>query len=67
VDNLFKGYNSTTLAYGVTGTGKTYTIFGDIYSESTKERGTYLYAIEYLFQRIKDERDKKFKIIVNSA
>ena len=39
-------------------------MFGDIYSESTKERGIYIYAIEYLFERIKKEKNKKFKIIV---
>ena len=59
-----KGYNSTALAYGVTGTGKTYTIFGDIYSETTKEKGIFMHAIEYLFERIKAEKNKKFKIIV---
>jgi len=31
VNNVFSGYNSTALAYGVTGTGKTHTMFGDIY------------------------------------
>ena len=30
INNVINGYNSTTLAYGVTGTGKTHTIFGDL-------------------------------------
>jgi len=30
IDNVLKGFNSTALAYGVTGTGKTHTIFGDM-------------------------------------
>ena len=30
VDNILQGYNSTALAYGVTGAGKTHTMFGDM-------------------------------------
>jgi len=30
VDNVIKGYNATALAYGVTGTGKTHTMFGNV-------------------------------------
>lgn len=30
MDKSLQGYNSTALAYGVTGTGKTHTMFGDI-------------------------------------
>ncbi len=30
INNIIKGYNSTVLAYGVTGTGKTHIIFGDL-------------------------------------
>ena len=30
IDNVMKGYNSTALAYGVTGTGKTHTVFGNV-------------------------------------
>lgn len=65
--NLVNGYNSTALAYGVTGTGKTHTIFGDIYNESTKEKGLSLFSIDYLFDQIKSlKQNKKFKIIVLS-
>ena len=30
INNLLSGYNTTLLAYGMTGAGKTYTMFGDI-------------------------------------
>ncbi len=36
VNELFNGYNSTIFAYGPTGTGKTYTMFGEISNEDTK-------------------------------
>lgn len=30
IENVIKGYNATALAYGVTGTGKTHTMFGNV-------------------------------------
>jgi hypothetical protein len=32
MDNLMNGYNATIFAYGMTGAGKTYTMFGNINS-----------------------------------
>ena len=32
IRNILNGYNSTILAYGMTGAGKTFTMFGDIYN-----------------------------------
>ena len=32
--NVMNGYNSTVFAYGMTGSGKTYSMLGDIYNES---------------------------------
>ena len=34
INNVIKGYNATALAYGVTGTGKTHTIFGDLSNQN---------------------------------
>lgn len=66
VDNVLLGYNSTALAYGVTGAGKTHTMFGDIYSESNEEKGICTHAIEYLFEKIlKDENNKSFQIKIS--
>ena len=51
IDKVLQGYNSTALAYGVTGTGKTYTIFGDL-SNGFKEEGIIFKACDYLFEKI---------------
>ena len=37
INNVINGYNSTALAYGVTGTGKTHTIFGDLVFQNGEE------------------------------
>ena len=31
-DNVIQGFNSTIFAYGMTGAGKTHTMFGEIYN-----------------------------------
>ena len=51
IDKVLNGYNSTALAYGVTGTGKTYTIFGDL-SNNFKDEGIIFKACDYLFEKI---------------
>ena len=51
IDKILIGYNSTALAYGVTGTGKTYTIFGDL-SNNFKDEGIIFKACDYLFEKI---------------
>ena len=51
IDKILLGYNSTALAYGVTGTGKTYTIFGDL-SNNFKDEGIIFKACDYLFEKI---------------
>ena len=52
IDKIFIGYNSTVLAYGVTGTGKTYTIFGDL-ANNFKDEGIIFKACDYLFEKKK--------------
>ena len=54
INNVINGYNSTTLAYGVTGTGKTHTIFGDL-ALSTGEDGIAILACDYLFKKLNKE------------
>ena len=51
IDKIVEGYNSTAFAYGVTGTGKTYTIFGDL-SNNFKDEGIIFKACDYLFEKI---------------
>ena len=69
IDNLIEGYNSTILAYGITGTGKTHTIFGDYNNENT-EKGIVINAINYLFEQInflkqKSENEKNYIVKVS--
>ena len=63
LENVINGYNATTLAYGVTGTGKTFTIFGDITDNATfTEKGIITYTCEYLFDKL---TNKNFAIKVS--
>lgn len=68
IDNLLKGYNSTLLAYGATGTGKTHTIFGNIHSitddYSYIEKGISMYAIDHLFKYLANDANKVYNIKV---
>jgi len=66
VDNTIAGYNSTALTYGVTGTGKTHTMFGNIYDEFNFEKGISIHVADYLFDKLEQEMNNKtFKIKVN--
>ena len=51
INNVINGYNSTALAYGVTGTGKTYTMFGDLVFQNG-EQGIAIRACDYLFKML---------------
>ena len=69
VENLLNGYNSTILAYGMTGTGKTHTMFGDIYclSEAKEpEPGLIILTVKDIFWKIEiqinENRNLEFKI-----
>ena len=65
IDNIYLGYNSTALAYGVTGSGKTHTMFGDIYNINTQEKGIATYAVEYLFEKIQNDLTKEFTVKIS--
>lgn len=56
INKILLGYNSTALAYGVTGTGKTYTIFGDL-SNNFKDEGIIFKACDYLFEKIESNKN----------
>ena len=60
INKILKGYNSTILAYGATGTGKTYTIFGDLTSNSYDE-GIIFKACDYIFEKIEINRKDESK------
>ena len=48
LDHFIEGYNTTILAYGITGSGKTHTIFG-----SEKDEGLSYKCINYIVNRMK--------------
>jgi len=55
VENLLKGRNSLLFTYGVTGSGKTYTMTGNL-----KHRGIMPRCLDVLFRTISDYQAKKF-------
>ena len=72
VDNILQGYNSTALAYGVTGAGKTHTMFGDLLNNNCNinninktEEGICMYAVDYLFKKISELKNKVFTIKIS--
>ena len=52
VNSILEGYNSTILAYGQTGTGKTYTMEGFTYDYLNPSRGIIPRTIEDIFHFI---------------
>ncbi|XP_055913286.1 kinesin-like protein KIF23 [Eupeodes corollae] len=55
VENLIRGKNSLLFTYGVTGSGKTYTMTGD-----TRQRGIMPRCLDTLFRTISDFQAKKY-------
>ena len=53
--SVLLGYNATILAYGQTGTGKTYTMEGFKYSSVDEQRGIIPRAMEEIFKYISSE------------
>ena len=54
LEGLFQGYNSTTMAYGMTGSGKTYTMLGEINNISIIDQnpGLIFLAVKDIFWKI---------------
>ena len=51
LQSVLSGYNGTVMAYGQTGTGKTYTL-GSLGKDDTAERGIMTRALEDILSRI---------------
>uniref|UniRef100_A0A166FY50 Kinesin-like protein n=1 Tax=Daucus carota subsp. sativus TaxID=79200 RepID=A0A166FY50_DAUCS len=56
VESVLDGYNGTVMAYGQTGTGKTYTL-GRLGDEDTAARGIMVRALEDILSEISPETD----------
>lgn len=74
LDNLINGYNSTIFAYGQTGAGKTYTLFGQEYEnletsfpdgQNENSQGIVFQVVNDLFQKISKMGDKEFAIKIS--
>lgn len=64
VEKVLEGYNGTILAYGQTGTGKTYTMSG--YPESPQTKGIIPNAFAHIFGHIaKAKENQKFLVRVS--
>ena len=67
VDNCLEGYNATLLAYGQTGTGKTYTMEGFSYDGQNPARGIIPRAIEDIFRHIRDKAEPQTTFMVRCS
>ncbi|KAH7439666.1 hypothetical protein KP509_04G071600 [Ceratopteris richardii] len=56
VESVLEGYNGTVMAYGQTGTGKTFTL-GRLGEEDTADRGIMVRAMEDILADISSEQD----------
>eukprot|EP00668_Euglena_longa_P046543 GGOE01062228.1.p1 GENE.GGOE01062228.1~~GGOE01062228.1.p1 ORF type:complete len:737 (+),score=175.43 GGOE01062228.1:62-2212(+) len=75
VDSVLEGYHGTILAYGQTGTGKTYTVFGrereEGHSSSSnsvlalEEAGILPISMHYIFDRIAASAPADFRVTVS--
>lgn len=63
VQSIVEGFNSTILAYGQTGAGKTYTMSGG--PQSYKYRGVTPRAISQIFNEIANREDQAFTVRVS--
>jgi kinesin family protein 5 len=56
MQSVLEGYNGTVMAYGQTGTGKTFTL-GRLGDEDTADRGIMVRAMEDILADISPEHD----------
>ncbi|KAL3517029.1 hypothetical protein ACH5RR_023931 [Cinchona calisaya] len=56
VESVLEGYNGTVMAYGQTGTGKTYTL-GRLGDEDTSARGIMVRSLEDIFSNLFQQTD----------
>jgi len=63
---MLEGYNSTIIAYGQTGTGKTFTMDGFNYDLHTERRGIISRAVEQIFssKHLQESLNPNLKYII---
>jgi kinesin family protein 3/17 len=67
VHSVLEGYNATILAYGQTGTGKTYTMEGFKYQQSDPQRGIIPRAMEEIFKYIEHKANQQSTFMVRAS
>ncbi len=67
VESVLEGYNATILAYGQTGTGKTYTMEGFKYSGNDPSRGIVPRSMEEIFRFIQMQQNKNTTFMVRAS
>eukprot|EP00944_MAST-04C_sp_MAST-4C-sp1_P015958 g15958.t1 len=66
VRSVLDGYNATLIAYGMTGSGKTYTMMGSNYSaENMKNAGVIPQAIQNIFGYIQADDEHQFAVTMS--
>ena len=58
VKSVIAGFNATIFAYGMTGAGKTHTMFGDLYLTTAGERGLVPLALQDFFSGLRRDTVK---------
>jgi Cdc6-like AAA superfamily ATPase len=67
VDSALQGFNATIIAYGQTGTGKTFTMEGINREGSAKFRGIIPRAIEQIFTHIQSHACQSTKFLIRAS
>ena len=67
VESILEGYNSTILAYGQTGTGKTYTMEGFKFNINDPQRGIIPRSMEDIFKFIENSKNSQTTFMVRAS
>ncbi|KRW99943.1 P-loop containing nucleoside triphosphate hydrolase [Pseudocohnilembus persalinus] len=65
--STLEGYNSTIIAYGQTGTGKTYTMEGFTYDNQDPQRGVIPRSVDEIFKYIQLGSDSRTTFMVRAS
>ncbi|KAJ3060752.1 kinesin motor protein cin8, partial [Podochytrium sp. JEL0797] len=62
LDEVLMGYNCTIFAYGQTGTGKTYTMEGDLEANQGKHAGIIPRTLYRLFEKLNEDSEYSVRV-----